>query len=394
MHTLLRNLLTAVLAFAALLPAASQNETNEQMGGVYYAYHYEPGFDTTPPPAGFRPFYISHYGRHGSRWLPSDERYERVLEQFADTSRLTPLGRDVRRRLLLVWSDAQGRGGDLTALGARQQQEIASRMRARWPEVFQADSVCIEARSSVVGRCAASMTAFLLRLQQLSPQLHISAACHHRFMPWIAYASPEQQALEARVERTIHVSPQRLMASLFVEPDSVERPMDLLSELHCIASDMQDVEIGVSLFNIFTPEEIRAVYEANNEHMWLCNSTNSVSCGIPERSAVSLWQNFEEEADSAIKLKTPAATLRFGHDTSLYRLLSLLGLYTDEHRMDRLVPMAANLFLAFYADKEGHVLVKMLHNEHEVQLPIATSTPPYYDWQKVKDYARERIARL
>ena len=23
----------------------------------------------TPPPAGYEPFYIDHYGRHGSRWL-------------------------------------------------------------------------------------------------------------------------------------------------------------------------------------------------------------------------------------------------------------------------------------------------------------------------------------
>ena len=108
----------------------------EQMGGIYYTYHYDSTQVETPAPEGYRPFYISHFGRHGSRWLPSDERYLRVLEQFADTAALTSLGKDVRQRLLLVWEDAKGRGGDLTPLGAKQHRDIAGRMYARWHEVF------------------------------------------------------------------------------------------------------------------------------------------------------------------------------------------------------------------------------------------------------------------
>ena len=46
----------------------------EKWGGVYYAY---PVTQTqlAEAPEGYEPFYISHYGRHGSRWLPNDERY-------------------------------------------------------------------------------------------------------------------------------------------------------------------------------------------------------------------------------------------------------------------------------------------------------------------------------
>ena len=35
---------------------------------VYYAYTYD-NPARTPAPEGYEPFYISHYGRHGSRWL-------------------------------------------------------------------------------------------------------------------------------------------------------------------------------------------------------------------------------------------------------------------------------------------------------------------------------------
>ena len=34
----------------------------------------------TPAPKGYVPFYMSHYGRHGSRWLISKDSYSSVVE--------------------------------------------------------------------------------------------------------------------------------------------------------------------------------------------------------------------------------------------------------------------------------------------------------------------------
>ena len=87
-----KTLLTCALFFMALL--ATAQPTWEQLGGVYYAYPERSGADFRVP-EGFQPFYISHYGRHGSRWLTSDSRYEWVNSQFADKRNLTPLGREV-----------------------------------------------------------------------------------------------------------------------------------------------------------------------------------------------------------------------------------------------------------------------------------------------------------
>lgn len=112
------------LAMSVSFHAAADSRTDkdsvsyEQMGGIYYAYHFDSTAVRTAVPEGYTPFYISHFGRHGSRWLPSDSRYQAVLEQFADTTNLTVTGRDVRTRLLKIWADAEGRGGDLTGLGA------------------------------------------------------------------------------------------------------------------------------------------------------------------------------------------------------------------------------------------------------------------------------------
>ncbi len=394
-----RHLATVSVFFLLfVLSASAQKPTSdsinyEQMGGVYYAYHYDSTAVQTPAPEGYAPFYISHFGRHGSRWLPSDERYKWVLEQFADTTNLTPLGLDVSHRMLKIWEDAQGRGGNLTSLGARQHSEIASRMYHSWPEVFQGDAV-VSARSSIVGRCVMSMTSFLLQLQSLNPKLQITAEANQRFMPYIAYSSPEEDSLIARTPRIIKVSPNRLIASLFINTDKVKEKMNLLSELHCIASDMQNVEIGISLYDIFTPEEMRAVYDANNLNMWTCNSRNAVSGDIPARSAISLWQNIVESADSAIVTGTPQATLRFGHDTSLYRLFTLLGLFNEERHMDKIIPMSANLIMVFYRNDKGCILVKFLHNEREIRLPIESQTAPYYNWNDVKDSIGENLHEM
>ena len=376
-------ILSVVLSSIGVKAYGGDTITYEQMGGIYYSYHYDSTIVETQVPKGFRPFYISHFGRHGSRWLPSDERYENVIEQFSDTSALTSLGKDVRRRLLLIWEDAKGRGGDLTKIGTQQQEGIAERMFRRWHNVLDGN-VSISARSSIVGRCVMSMNAFLLRLKSLNPQMDITAESNRRYMSYIAYSSPQEDSLIAHIPRVIEINPGRFVSSLFKDTSIVKAPMDLLSELHCIASDIQNTTCGVSLYDIFTPQEMRAVYDANNINMWICNTTNEISGDIPAMSALSLWQNIVQSADEAIADGKYSATLRFGHDTSLYRLLTLLGLFHDEHRMDRIIPMGANLIMVFYKNDKGRVIVKFLHNEREIQLPIESSCAPYYDWDEIK----------
>ena len=61
---------------------------------------------------GFKPFYISHYSRHGSRWLISREDYQRpmsILQEEYKRGNLTVLGEDVMRRLEIVCKAAESR---------------------------------------------------------------------------------------------------------------------------------------------------------------------------------------------------------------------------------------------------------------------------------------------
>ncbi|MBO7070802.1 MAG: histidine-type phosphatase, partial [Bacteroidales bacterium] len=67
-----------------------------------YANYPNPTGHLTPAPDGYEPFYISHYGRHGSRYMTSDKSYKRLKEQLDSAKALgilTPYGNDVRRRV-------------------------------------------------------------------------------------------------------------------------------------------------------------------------------------------------------------------------------------------------------------------------------------------------------
>ena len=182
----MKKLLLATLLFVCTLAFAQKSP--EQMGGVYYAYPIETGTDKPQlqsAPAGYEPFYISHYGRHGSRWLTNDARYQWVNKHFDDDKNLTKLGKSVKKRLAKVWKNAKGNGGQLTALGARQHRGIARRMYQNFPQLFTKDAH-LTAHSSTVNRCKVSMENFVDELKQLSNTqrfCRIPLSPFHKTMP-------------------------------------------------------------------------------------------------------------------------------------------------------------------------------------------------------------------
>ena len=363
----------------------------EKYGGVYYAYQ-APKVKYTPVPKGYKPFYISHYGRHGSRWMPKDSRYEWIAAQFEDESNLTDFGLEVKRRLQPALLNARGNGGKLTPLGAEQHRQIAHRMYRRFKEIFRQKDIHISARSSTSPRCAASMRAFCEQLRKLNPALDIVEETDQKYMYYIAYTSPEEEELERDTVVRCKVTGERLAGTLYKDPSKQKEPDKLLSELHTLASSMQDIPLKDSFWDLFTEEEILAVYDMNNARMRLVNGIDPFNHNIPARCAASLWQNIVETADSVIATGTSAATLRFGHDTCLYHLLSLLGFFDGvPNLMDEILPMGANLQIIFYRNAQGNVIVKFLHNEKELRYNEIDCyenkpafEPPYYDWEDIK----------
>lgn len=389
-------------------------------GGVYLAY---PKVEAkqTPAPKGYKPFYVSHYGRHGSRYLLGDRDYLWIIQlmQKADSvNGLTPLGKDVLKRLTLVWQEVQGRAGDLTPLGVRQHQGIAERMTKNFPEVFRGKR-SVSARSTVVYRCAMSMAAFGDRLKGLNPQLDISYEMSEKYMSYLNYHTDRSNAFthgekgpwveEYRKFEEQQVKPDRLVNTLFSNADFIRcevNPKNLMWGLYWIAVDMQDIETPVSFYDIFTAREMFDLWQCVNYRFYIGNANPLASKGIVMANAKSLVENIIESADAAINDRSIAATLRFGHDGNVIPLLALLQIENFDVAVAgpsevykywcdyKATPMASNVQIVFFENKKGDVLVKFLHNEKEVHIPVKTDNWPYYHWNEVRDYYQKRLAGM
>ena len=74
----------------------------------------------TPAPAGKKPFYISHYGRHGSRYISNRTGYDTPYKMMIEAEKvdeLTPTGKKVLQEMKRILNDSENRWGELTYIG-------------------------------------------------------------------------------------------------------------------------------------------------------------------------------------------------------------------------------------------------------------------------------------
>lgn len=416
---------------AFLLPVAASASVADEIasdpnrsGGIYYAYPV--AADSCPaPPEGFSPVYISHYGRHGSRWAIKEWKYGVVLDEFArqrERGNLTPEGERVEAMVKSLWADAEGNAGALTPMGERQHKAIAGRMAARFPALF-ADSARVRVFSSVEPRCIVSMAAFCERLKELNPALRIDRTVSPGNMDFIAFSTPEAKAAGSDTAVWRHhfnhwrdsvVSSRRLMKQLFRNPREIKAPNRLMTLLHDIAIAEQNTTLRTGIMDIFTTDELFALWRVLNYEMYVKHACAPVTAQAGPHSARSLLRHIVAEADSALaggnsynsylshnSYNSPSATLRFGHDTNLIRLLALMGVEgcgeseSDPDRYHlawqdfRVSPMGANLQLIFYRNPAGRILVLLRHNERPVRLtslPAIAQDSYFYDWQQLRQH--------
>lgn len=71
---------------------------NPNLAANNYRDYPVPTKKLTPSPSGYEPFYISHYGRHGSRWLIGKNAFNKpyyTLVHADSLGKLTPRGKEV-----------------------------------------------------------------------------------------------------------------------------------------------------------------------------------------------------------------------------------------------------------------------------------------------------------
>ncbi len=381
--------------------------------GVYQPYIYVKT-PVTPAPEGYKPFYLSHYGRHGSRWLDSPDSYihpKNVLSDALKANKLMEFGKSLCERVNLIALDAEERYGDLTPLGVLEHRGIAERMFYSFPEIFapnNGNKCFIYSRSTVVPRCFMSMAANNERLKELNPEIIIERNATKKDLYLNnGYKHPKRDSVNAVSKNFIaqHFNVKRFMASVFTDTvytnEFIKDPVAFVSEIYYLVADIQDVpHLKISMSDVFSPDDLFILWQSSNIKLY-----NVFTNKTATDSSKKLLKNILDCADKTIKNGNVSADLRFGHDSYIAPLLTLMdikGMSTLESDPEKVymvwsdfkvTPMAVNLQLIFYRnEKTDDVIVKLLHCEKEVEVPINSDIAPYYHWKDFKNYYEKKLA--
>ena len=392
-------------------------------GSNYLDYDRQlPDFQYTKAPKGYVPFYFSHYGRHGARWLIDKDSYERVLRPLRKArqqGKLTREGQETLRKIETFNKTTSKRFGDLTTVGERQHHGIGRRMAEHFPEIFvKTKGVQIDARSTTVNRCILSMVAECEELMAANP----TARIHNDVSDALQYYLNQDKSdfLKGAAKKgdrvrhafsEAHTHPERLMQVLFNDQqwarDSINQNR-LMHQLFEVVINMQSHDDGPDMRSLFTTDEIYDMWRIQNVGWYQGYGASPHTDGVMPFSQFNLLTNIIETADTCVALGKPQATLRFGHEVCVMPLACLMELgplgasISDMEELDqvwrnyRIFPMACNIQLVFYRPKrkgsDAPILVKALLNEREMTLPVQpTATPYYYKWSDLRQYWKEKL---
>ena len=383
-------------------------------GGVYYMYPFKE-HKVTPAPRGYTPVYLSHYGRHGARYLLNDIQYERslgVLRAAHEAGALTPEGERLWEEASAYFTETcQYRSGNLTPLGWEQHYRIAQDIYKDNRKFFKKRPV-ITAGATQVPRCIVSMTAFCQGLLKADPKLDIYAAAstaeldelnpHAKENPYRTVVAMEEGRykrkdpwgtdLKGFIDKRI--DHRAICARLFKDPDFTKPfrgTRSFVTDLYDMVFNMQCTGTSRSLLWVFRPEEVYSLWEINNYIHYMEAAPPATRRDTPA------LEHLIADADAALAAGKPSVRLRFGHDTVFLFLVSALGadgfgLVPDSadsissHWWNFRAPMAATFYLLFVRNKKGDVLVKMVINGDEAVLPIPAVSGPWYRWAELKEY--------
>ena len=387
----------------------------------YMAYPGPAQQKLTPAPRGYKPFYISHYGRHGSRFHSKPSFYNapyHVLAKADSLGKLTATGKDVLHRLEVVRKDAENHWGDLTPLGAQQLQDITRRMYERFPEVFKCNAD-VDARSTGVGRCVLSMEYALMQLTRLNPALNIRMEATHRDGSYLNLQDKElfnlrkdKQAIQLYKDfRAQNNDNRHLMQTLFNDSVYVRQHINsynFAEQLMLLAAIMQNVELGkqITLYDVFTSDEVYRIWKNGNAWWYIGWGASPATGSKMPNLQRNLLRKIIEQADSCIQLPKTNVHLRFGHETVVMPLICLLdingfGMVTDNLNEltekgwvnYRAFPMGSNIQLVLYrkSPTDRDPLFKILLNENEATLPLPAKQAPYYRWSDFRNYYLKKL---
>ena len=373
--------------------------------GTDYPYEFTT-VKLTKAPSGYKPFYISHYARHGSRYYWNGFLYKELDSLLTTAHRkqlLTAEGEAFYQRFDAAKDELTTGVSELSDLGWEQHQRIARIMYNNFPEVFKKGGNVL-AISSLTGRCVLSMSAFCQELVQCNPKIEIREQSS-RFTLDGVVPGDRQNPIKHKFEKprpryeqnrdkfqSVDSLREHIISRVFTSTEGLPGDMNRISEnLINLYTSLPSIGHEGMMGNIITDEEIANRWEASNlgTYSWLFPN---------QYEMIPILRDIIKKADAVMDGSSDhISDLRFGHDTCIGPLTILMGINgadldpEDPYEIKNCYQnwqtgKACNIQLIFYHKKKGNddVLVKCLLNGHEATLPVATNQFPYYKWSDLR----------
>lgn len=393
-------------------------KANPAMGAANLMnYHFEKS-DYTPAPRGYEAFYISHYGRHGSRYDSNDKYASAVwpiMKQADSLELLSEAGKAFYKDFKAMMEEQEGMFGMLTSLGAQEHRGIAERMARNFKKVFKGKNgrSVVYCQSSIYPRCLMSMTNFTHSLDRNTDGVEFTFVTGDKYYQYLAYHPEKRPALELARAKEDSVRRQTMKPMEIIEYffNDAEKACELIGDPYrfemCLylASCVGHLsDHGVCLLSYFPQDILVRNWEVRNPRFYLAYGMSDEMSEYQKEVSRRLLADFIIRAEDAVEKESDiAADLRFGHDTGLLPLVGHIGIegMDDWVSFDRVnsiwnssvsICMGSNVQMIFYRNRKGDVLVKLMYNEKETTIPaLQTFSGPYYKWSDLKEYFKSLL---
>ena len=412
---------TALICLAlATVPAWSQaqrfvdalKENPARAASNYQSYEFVES-ELTQAPKGFKPFYISHYSRHGSRYHTGESYFRLCMPKMAvcdSLGILSEAGQAWYDEAKIVYAEHKGMFGMLTTLGSQEQDGIGNRIYERFPEVFSGKNGRTEVRNRCtrVQRSIVSMTSFNTAIAKKSPALNFSYAAGDKFRAYLN-SDPENYPLldkfDDQVEDSLKhlINTERVFKVLFKDIEAaakvIDNPYSFSKGIFLVSAISPNTDARPDMLKYFHQDDILGHWIIRNNIFYAGWANSAEMASEVATIARPLINDIITKADEALSENSSlAADFRFGHDTGLLPLVATIGINGmhekwsafDAHNYwssSEFIPMASSLQMIFYKNKKGEILVKVLYNEKETSIPaLKPESGPYYTWSSLKEY--------
>ena len=398
-------------------------------------------------PEGYNLCYVSHVGRHGSRYFNMSSPRHRMMAFISEySSFLKPKGRKLMRDLDKVQVCSDKHPGELSALGEKELFAMGRRMGERTANLLGGSRVVTYSTNS--GRVMRTRDCFVAGLLDRVPSVEVDTVEFRSkgkvFKEVRGYEmSNEQQEFTNKVgsryaetlwreydpkpflDRYLYRERRGSVCPLFADDGLGRRYVYCVFE--CASAFLSSGEPLPDMLRYFSEEDLYQLW-ANRSNQWVgrCGIARQNGAVRPLTLGRGIAEEIIDDADAALTVTpacsasacsasacsacpasaatqassasaSPAATLRFTHDSYIVPLLAYLDIEGCSFDRDTdtysqfldfdIVTMGVNLQLFFYRNAAGKVLVQILLNEKPVRLrSLSPETASFYAWQDLRAF--------